>query len=162
MIKGVFVFNDIHAKCLDRLSGLGSRVVDLWIWFNVHLDQTDSYGAIMIEPDEGVQRDAFIRAGFRFVENAPGFATLNVAKLRPEILWRPDEFTDFSGVIRSALISGGWDGRSIDGLGDAFLPELLAWPMKVIHDILRVSSSPIFSRHDGTPIPFERYWSLAS
>jgi hypothetical protein len=65
-------------------------------------------------------------------------------------------------VIRSALIDGGWDGRSIEMLGDAFLPELLAWPMRKIKEILGIDSTPAFKRHDGTPIPFERYWSLSA
>lgn len=162
MIKGIFVFDDIHTQCFDRPHGSGRRTVDLRIWFDGVNRNSDKRGAIIIEPDEGVQRDAFVRAASRFVEDAPGYVVLDVAKSRPDVLWRPDDFTEFAGVIRSALIDGGWDGRSIEMLGDAFLPELLAWPMRKIKEILGIDSTPAFKRHDGTPIPFERYWSLSA
>lgn len=162
MIKGIFVFNDIHARCLDRSHGSGRRTVDLHICFNGVHEDSNARGTILIEPDEGVQSAAFIRAAKRFLAQAPGFVDLNNAKIRPEVLWRPDEFTEFAGAIRAALIAGKWDGRSIEALGDAFLPELLAWPMHEIKKIFGIKTSPAFIRHDGTPIPFERYWSLST
>jgi hypothetical protein len=159
MSKGTFVFDDIHSHCAVPTKGGPYKVLNLYIRFDI-VNPDDQRGAIIIEPESVKQRELFLTAGLRCIDDISGYVAFTAGQ-SPQIFWRPDEDTQFNRVIREAMMAG-WTAQTLDDLQNDYLGEILSWPMRVIRDKFGIRHQPAFSRSDNTPILFERYWSMAS